>query len=1847
MKSNHVTTCGPVKNLVTETAKCAGAIGVGLIALLFVFLAMPSAQAQTLQFTLPTTRVTVPVNFSNVVTIPINNTANTNGLAISTNGASLDINGFYHLDPVNLNVSGLPAGVTYSITSPDGVALTQIGNASTNVAHLGYETNNYHTNLLVNLFCTNVAQGEYTFYLNAGGDGSTTLGLPTNSIPFILQAAHIWNGNGGVEASFGVSNNWVNAGSWLGGAPGVMDDVVIADAGGQTNTDSFASGFGTTNIGISSSITVGSLRFASTVYTNLDSTNGLVHTMMIAPNVTLTVTNGFRLLRDYIIGFGQINDRPDRPLNVNIVGSGPNATLFVSNSAADFTVLHAAASSAAGGANTLNMSNLTRFVACVSRMGIADYQLFPNYAGLNKAYNGNAGDTNEYNPRPNSFSASVYLARTNFITATYKDPNNYTNEDRTYALSFEHSERQGLGATPNANLLLGLTNKFFLDSVAFVRANHQGFVRFNTANSGAIFRGTNGTDRLSVFAVSDDGGTTNMAASNVKATVDFAGNNGLVDLLADRFYIARDRTAIVSNNTPNVQGDMIVGRGNVDVNTAYLGFQEHSNKVDWKTIYGYPASGAYLNYCQGRLIVTNGGTFRVNKTLTLGYTADTNPQGSAQQNNTFGRLTVYAGSTAVASNIVCDTGLNWWDNGNPRQNQITLDAGTLMVSNTIGGPSANQNVPGGSGLPLDTLTMQNGGTLSLFVAPGKTNIFVRTLTCVGTTTDTLKIANLITNGLTFPTNLPIISYNSATPLLQADMTSSGIAGVYGYILNDSANKLIALYLTTIPPKALRWTGSTDNKWDLTTANWVPVAGGSATTFTLGDTVTFDDTTDVTNINVATQVNPGVMTVINSNRVYAFSGSGAIVGTAALNKDGTNTLAMNVTCTKPVILSAGSVVGSSAGAVGSVTIYSNAVPSVLDFSGVINGSVTASNAIVTIESGGSINSGNVKIDGGVFVNRGTVTLPLSGSSFLLLNGASATNEADSTIYTQTGNSAFIVNTNCTLANFGMINTYGNGSTGGRVLVYGLYFGTGTIYDPVGGTSASPASGRLTMQDNLEGIISPGATPTGSISNMNLFVRFDLRNNNGNSALNNVETLLIEVDQNLGIYDTITCDKWNNLGGRIWMTNLNGSFTSGQIFHVLKNTIDGYPNGTDTGLSFPLMWPPVPGPGLQWNISRLQIWGDIMVTNSAMIWSGAASSIWNTNGSLVNWSGLTYSDWQGAVFDERAGNFNVQVTTTVAPAGFNTFTITNTGVSTNTFTNFPSFMPGIVVSNSTHDYVINSAGGKISGQTSIYKTGSGTLTLLGTNDFTGGIIVDGGTLAYTNRGSLGAVTGGAGYQQLILDNSTLKYFGMWKTNVFDYPIITINKNGATVEVVTNNTGVRLTSTIYGSGALTKTGQGELWLTSANRYTGDTTLSEGVLQLQVSGGAGAGGTLTVGNNTTLQVTNASGFSITNLVVFAGNAVVQEISPTRFVADALWTGSGTLTFSNGPTDTFVFNGALTNLTGVISLGNSTGKYLFNNTTNKSPCLGSAFATFDLGTGSAVVSNMNGGGLTYDLGGLAGGANTILAGRATNNLLTNATTIYRIGAKGVDTTFSGKIVNGIDDVVTVVKVGSGKLLLNGANTYTGSTTVSNGTLGGTGSIAGALTVVSGATLAPGASIGTFTVSGAATLNGTLLMELDRNNSPATNDQLSVGGAITASGTLVVTNIGQGLYNNSTFKLFNKAVTGLTVFLPAKDPTGTTNYTWATNITADGSITLVAGGLSTGPNTDPFVMTNSYSSVDGTLTLGWPENHTGYRLLSNSVSLVNTSMWFQVVNAELTNKVILTVKPTETNVFFRLIYPYP
>jgi hypothetical protein len=63
-------------------------------------------------------------------------------------------------------------------------------------------------------------------------------------------------------------------------------------------------------------------------------------------------------------------------------------------------------------------------------------------------------------------------------------------------------------------------------------------------------------------------------------------------------------------------------------------------------------------------------------------------------------------------------------------------------------------------------------------------------------------------------------------------------------------------------------------------------------------------------------------------------------------------------------------------------------------------------------------------------------------------------------------------------------------------------------------------------------------------------------------------------------------------------------------------------------------------------------------------------------------------------------------------------------------------------------------------------------------------------------------------------------------------------------------------------------------------------------------------------------------------------------------------------------------------------------------------------------------------------------------------------------------------------------------------------------------------------------------------------------------------------------------------------------------------------------------------------SVSGNLLdLSWPSSYTGWLLQSNSAGLATRSQWFTVPGSATSNSMQITIDPTITNVFYRMVQP--
>ncbi len=273
------------------------------------------------------------------------------------------------------------------------------------------------------------------------------------------------------------------------------------------------------------------------------------------------------------------------------------------------------------------------------------------------------------------------------------------------------------------------------------------------------------------------------------------------------------------------------------------------------------------------------------------------------------------------------------------------------------------------------------------------------------------------------------------------------------------------------------------------------------------------------------------------------------------------------------------------------------------------------------------------------------------------------------------------------------------------------------------------------------------------------------------------------------------------------------------------------------------------------------------------------------------------------------------------------------------------------------------------------------------------------------------------------------------------------------------------LAGTSGFTKSGAGNLILTNANTVSGSINLTAG--QLTTKNGAGLGtSTLTLGNGTHYRYERTTG----NGSTFVGNAFTLAASSSATITtDNAANGySGLISGDANSTLTIGATGLLAQCS--FGLGSNTqqlGSFLgrveifdgasirFSSTSNVNN--GGAAAIWDTNTSGTITTRNSG---TVNLGSLVGNGTLTGSGGA------NGTTIFAVGARNEDCVFGGIIQNAnADRLARLTKVGSAKLTLTGANTYTAQTNVDAGTLeigngGTTGSLATTnIVVASGANL--------------------------------------------------------------------------------------------------------------------------------------------------------------------------------------------
>ncbi|EBG4018200.1 autotransporter outer membrane beta-barrel domain-containing protein [Salmonella enterica] len=515
---------------------------------------------------------------------------------------------------------------------------------------------------------------------------------------------------------------------------------------------------------------------------------------------------------------------------------------------------------------------------------------------------------------------------------------------------------------------------------------------------------------------------------------------------------------------------------------------------------------------------------------------------------------------------------------------------------------------------------------------------------------------------------------------------------------------------------------------------------------------------------------------------AISGSGQVVKSG----DETLTLSGANSYTGGTLISSGTLVASNVEALGSGDVTDNATLE-LNTGGTFDNAISGSGKVEKSGDDALTLSGANTYTGGTLISDGT----LVASNVEALGTGDVTNDAVLELNTGgdfdnaiSGSGQVVKSGDETLTLSGA-NSYTGGTTisGGTLVATNVEaLGTGDVTNNA--TLELNTGGDFTNNISGSGQVEKSGDDALTLSGANSYSGGTLING-GTLVASNVEALGTgDVTDNATLELNTGGDFTNNISG------------SGQVVKSGDETLTLSGSNTYTG-------------GTTINDGTLvatsvEALGSGDVTNDAVL-------ALNTGGDFANNIGGT-----GSVV--KSGD------ETLTLSGSNTYT-GGTLISSGTLvaSNVEALGTGDVTDNAT--LALNTGGtfdNAISGSGQVVKSGDETLTLSGTNSYTGGTTISGGTLVATNVEALGSGD--------VTDDATLAL----------------------------NTGGTFDNAISGSGQVVKSGDKMLTLSGANSYSGGTLISDGTL---VASNVNALGSGDIDNYASLQLNACGQFVTANL--------------------------------------------------------------------------------------------------------------------------------------------------------------------------------------------------------------------------------------------------------------------------------------------------------------------------------------------------------------------------------------------------
>jgi len=1489
------------------------------------------------------------------------------------------------------------------------------------------------------------------------------------------------------------------------------------------------------------------------------------------------------------------------------------------------------------------------------------------------------------------------------LELTPKSANTYIGGTNIDAGTLELGTANALPSSGAVNVAGGSLNLNGLASGAGAVTVVSGSI-VDTVGGGALRGSSYAVQSGSISAVLADAGIPSSLTKTTSGTVTLSG----VDTYTGGTAIDAGTLALGVANTLSASGAVSVSGGTLDL----AGFNDTVGSVTLSSgaivDSGGPATLTARSYSveDGTINAVLGGAG-----VALTKISDGSPSGGTvtlTAANTYTGLTSVNGGTLNVSTVHAGGGAF-----------AVADGATLVVNLGAAGQSLVS-----SGLTLGTssgavLTI-NLGSLGNATAPV---ISTGALTLNGTDTINVSSSNLSVGEFPLISYTGSIGGTGTLVLgtLPARVTANLDTSVPNEIQLDVTNFQIPVWTGAINGN---W-DIDDGSGTVGTLNW-RVGTNTPTGYYQGgavgtDSVIFDDTaTGTKTVNLTTTLTPISITVNNdtlASDTYTFTGAGEISGATTLTKEGTGTLilantgANNYSGTTTIsggVLQAGDGATAGAGQLGTGNIVLSG--GTLELFRPLGDNFTLPNAISgngTLEQEGgntaTVTGNNLSFSGSIIAGAGTLKLGSAngfGSAIVTVDTGGTVDvtgyNVSNTLNLNGGTVTAISGTGTTLS--GSI-TLSSGSTF-DVAVSSTLTVSGVIGGSVGLVKTDSGLLVISGNNNYAGPTTIGAGNV-QVGNANAL--------GSSSGAVTVESGGVLDLAGYGITQSVELN-----GGTLRSSTGAGGSVSGVV------TLDAAGGAVDVPTGVTLTLPnTIGGAGALTKTSA----GTLVLSGTNNFGGGtnlnAGTLVFSTAGSVPSTGSISFAAGTILAFDFALAQ---SVLDNNVAANFNVATIAlevNDGNNLN-FSNYGAASLGAIgnvtysgiLTPSSVNYYLGGAGGTLTfagpltgpNNLLVGNTGTGTVILTQANTFTGGTTVTAGTLILGNAAALGPAT-----NPLTVDG-TLDLNGnnltVGSLTAAAAGLITDNSTTAGTTILTDNTASGSTTDAgsIDNGAngrileLVKAGAGTLIMNKVNgsTYSGGTVVSGGVLQVRDNNAQvlPSGSNLTFAGTGTFNAynngTGTGSLTMGTLTFSAGEGTVTSDQASTGAAN-------TLTFASAPTRVAGATGDFTILPATGGPSPSAYKVVFTSAPTTGQSLdggiffgGDAFAAYDpsgyvRALNYSSDSNAIAVSLTANqasLGGLTGldvqltGTGNItdqqtlsvrtlnIAG--SNNLTIDPAATFTVSAGGIlktggistapsEATISGGVAldtGGEGDLVFrtataydtldvastitnqtadgITASGSGILILSGANSFTGPINILGGTfqVGSAtafGTASGAIVVQAGAVLdlagftvgnAVQANAGTLESStGAGNLTGTVSLTGANTVNVASGATLTLSNTISGSGSVTITAGAQTSPGTAVFSGTNSFTGNVTITdgtLQITNSLGLGDGPKTVSIANASRPSLALNATSGSINLDPSIsLTTSSDGTESGGTLGAIVNVAGNNVINGGITLSN------------------------------------